>query len=782
MTETITTLIEKIDLKKLRCIVKNIDELQDRIGRCTDMKNYNKIDYDGTKTILKKYLASKDNNGSSKIKYDFSSKSKDGRLFSKTPSLQGLPRMVRHTIAGENMIDVDIKNCHPEIFKWYCKNNGIVCENLCYYIENRDNCISDLTNTFQDLSRDGAKTSVLSIINGGAGIIDIESSPDWYYNLAIEVSNAHEIVAKNYPQYVSAIKRTKGEDSFNINGKVCNKMFCNYEGIILNHMIDYAKSCGLQVGALAFDGLMVYRKDGINLDEILLDMEKYVFDKVGIQLKIVEKVMDEAIDLTKFNYDMEIPYIPDNDEDIGIYIVKKIIEDGNIYYSEKMGITYIYNSDTKLFEESKFERIITCISGYILPLIDAELLIMDDGSDNEKKWMERIKTLYKLKTNLKSTMTQKQILTQIKNRLPSSDDFIEKNFNAIPHLFPIGDNVIDFRTLEVVPRTKEHYFTYTTNNVYNSDRPNKDIINNYIGEILKTENEAFKTCLLTYLGYCLTNENCVKAFCLFSGDGDNGKSVFFNLFKSIIGNQFSCIANDKVFLESKSQAVHSDEYLRLVGKRLAYIQEITENSMFNEKLIKSVTGNDGEMSFRACGGKTVEVLIKCKLLGILNDDQMPTFRDKQGFSNRLKIFPFNNKFKKDAKKGKEIESWKDDFFTELCWYVKHHFYDNEMNIEFSEEVEMATNEVKDDMDSIKTFFQDKVEITGDDGDRVPRPKLFATYQGFCIENGLQTIMVGRKGFNGYVRDNFKLGIYREKEWKGIRLVKDDFEVLSGCPL
>lgn len=782
MTETAVTLIEKIDLKKLRCIVKNIDELQDKIGRCTDMKTYSKIDYEGTKTILKKYLASKDNNGSSKIKYDFSSKSKDGRLFSKTPSLQGLPRIVRHTIAGENMIDIDIKNCHPEIFKWYCKKNGIVCNNLCYYIDNRDNCLSDLTNTYQDLSRDDAKTSVLSIINGGSGNIEFESSPQWYSNLAIEVSNAHEIIAKNYPQYVSAIKRTKGEDAYNINGKVCNKMFCHYEGIILNHMIDFAKSCGLQVGVLAFDGLMVYRKDGINLDEILLNMENYVFDKVEIQLKIVEKVMDEGIDLTKFNYDMEIPYIPDNDEDIGIYIVKKIIEDGNIYYSEKMGITYMYNPDTKLFEESKFERIITCISGYILPLIDAELLIMDDGSDNEKKWMERIKILYKLKTNLKSTMTQKQILTQIKNRLPSSDDFIEQNFNAIPYLFPIGANVIDFRTLEVVPRTKEHYFTYTTNNVYKSDRPNKDIINNYIGEILKTENEAFKTCLLTYLGYCLTNENCVKAFCLFSGDGDNGKSVFFNLFKSIIGNQFSCIANDKVFLESKSQAVHSDEYLRLVGKRLAYIQEVTENSMFNEKLIKSVTGNDGEMSFRACGGKTVEVLIKCKLLGILNDDQMPTFRDKQGFSNRLKIFPFNNKFKKDAKKGKEIESWKDDFFTELCWYVKHHFYDNEMNIEFSEEVEMATAEVKDDMDSIKTFFQDKVEITGDDGDRVQRPKLFSTYQSFCIENGLQSIMVGRKGFNNYVTDNFKLEVYRDREWKGIRLVKDDFDILSGCPL
>lgn len=309
------TLIERINIKKLRCLVKNLDELKDMIGNCKDMKTYKKTDYEGTKTILKSYLGSKDKNGSSKVVYDFSKGNKDGRLFSKTHSLQGLPRAVRHTISEDTMIDIDIKNCHPEIFKWYCRNNGIECDNLAYYIENRDNCLSDLMNVFQTMTKDEAKTCVLSLVNGGGGSLDMNKAPEWFRSLAIEVSIAHERVAKNFPQYVSAIKRTKGEECFNINGKACNKMFCLYEGIILNHMSDFAVNAGLEVGSLCFDGLMVYKKDDFDLDGFLEDMENYVFNKVGIQLKIVQKEMSEGIDLDRFNIEEEFDLLPPIVED-----------------------------------------------------------------------------------------------------------------------------------------------------------------------------------------------------------------------------------------------------------------------------------------------------------------------------------------------------------------------------------------------------------------------------------------------------------------------------------
>ena len=349
MTPIIT---ERINIKKLRCIIKNMDELKDMIGNCKDMKTYKKTDYEGTKTILKSYLASKDKNGVSNITYDFSKGNKDGRLFSKTHSLQGLPRAIRHTISEGIMIDIDIKNCHPEIFKWYCRNNGITCDNLCYYIENRDNCLSDITNIFQNMTKDEAKTSVLSIINGGNGSLDMDKAPEWFRSLAIEVSNAHERVSKNFPKYVSAIKRTKGEECFNINGKACNKMFCLYEGIILNHMSDFTVNAGLEVGSLCFDGLMIYKKDDFDLGGFLEEMEIYVFNKVGIKLKIVQKEMNEGIDLDRFNIEEEFDLLPPIVKDD--YYFNDFLMERNKIFSNLEELMYFF--------KQRFPLVCSCIS------------------------------------------------------------------------------------------------------------------------------------------------------------------------------------------------------------------------------------------------------------------------------------------------------------------------------------------------------------------------------------------------------------------------------------
>ena len=70
------------------------------------------------------------------------------------------------------------------------------------------------------------------------------------------------------------------------------------------------------------------------------------------------------------------------------------------------------------------------------------------------------------------------------------------------------------------------------------------------------------------------------------------------------------------------------------------------------------------------------------MFSVGNYEQMPTFTDFQGFANRLKVIRFANKFEKNPKKAIEIMSWKNDLFTEICWCVKNHFYDKEMNIVF----------------------------------------------------------------------------------------------------
>ena len=467
---------------------------------------------------------------------------------------------------------------------------------------------------------------------------------------------------------------------------------------------------------------------------------------------------------------------PNSHLDCGLFMIDKIKESGEIYYYNKKKNIFIYNDKLKIFEEQPIDKIMNFIPTFLLPVLQSvgdKLYQQSPKSTKEEKksHQEKIKQVSKMIENIKSTPYQKCILTQIMNRIEHSDDFIEKYFNRVPNLFPIADNkVIDFQTLEVMERTKEHYFTYTTDNVYFPDRPKKDDVYKYVSEILKTDNKDFITSFLTWNGYCLTGENCVKSIVFWTGDGDNGKSVAFNIFKKITGKS-GVVGNDKVFTVSprQSDSCHTDEYLPLIGKRSTYISEVKKGCKFNERLMKHISGNDGNLSLRGCGGTTLEVNIDCKMIGIVNSSDMPSF-ETEGFDNRIKIFPFANKFEKNPKKVKEIENMKDDIFTEFCYYVKTHFYDNDMNINFSQEIEKATTKYKISNDTVKMFFDTTIEITDNGKDRIPKTEIWNKYNDFCFEGEYQHIKLKKVEFYAYIETKLKLDIHKKTHYKCVKYI------------
>ena len=467
---------------------------------------------------------------------------------------------------------------------------------------------------------------------------------------------------------------------------------------------------------------------------------------------------------------------PNSHLDCGLFMIDKIKESGEIYYYNKKKTIFIYNDKLKIFEEQPIDKIMNFIPTFLLPVLQTvgdKLYQQSPKSTKEEKksHQEKIKQVSKMIENIKSTPYQKCILTQIMNRIEHSDDFIEKYFNRVPNLFPIADNkVIDFQTLEVMERTKEHYFTYTTDNVYFPDRPKKDDVYKYVSEILKTDNKDFITSFLTWNGYCLTGENCVKSIVFWTGDGDNGKSVAFNIFKKITGKS-GVVGNDKVFTVSprQSDSCHTDEYLPLIGKRSTYISEVKKGCKFNERLMKHISGNDGNLSLRGCGGTTLEVNIDCKMIGIVNSSDMPSF-ETEGFDNRIKIFPFANKFEKNPKKVKEIENMKDDIFTEFCYYVKTHFYDNDMNINFSQEIEKATTKYKISNDTVKMFFDATIEITDNGKNRIPKTDIWNKYNDFCFEGEYQHIKLKKVEFYAYIETKLKLDIHKKTHYKCVKYI------------
>lgn len=151
-------LSERVDAVKLRYIIDHAEEYEPLLVRDDSDEEWT---LERVVDILRKY-SKKVKKGIAPILYR--QNNKRGRYFG--AGLQGLPRAVRHTIAGEFYHDIDIKNAHPVLLAHYCKAKGLEHANLTKYIEKRGDYFS-LLHKERGMDRDAAKKVFLKIINGG---------------------------------------------------------------------------------------------------------------------------------------------------------------------------------------------------------------------------------------------------------------------------------------------------------------------------------------------------------------------------------------------------------------------------------------------------------------------------------------------------------------------------------------------------------------------------------------------------------------------------------------
>ena len=69
---------------------------------------------------------------------------------------------------------------------------------------------------------------------------------------------------------------------------------CDTENQALMIMYDTLTDNNVEVAALVFDGLMIYKKDVQDLDKLLSLCEQEISKKMGCRIKLAEKIMDEG--------------------------------------------------------------------------------------------------------------------------------------------------------------------------------------------------------------------------------------------------------------------------------------------------------------------------------------------------------------------------------------------------------------------------------------------------------------------------------------------------------
>jgi putative DNA primase/helicase len=91
-------------------------------------------------------------------------------------------------------------------------------------------------------------------------------------------------------------------------------------------------------------------------------------------------------------------------------------------------------------------------------------------------------------------------------------------------------------------------------------------------------------------GYALTGQTTEHALFFLYGTGRNGKGVFLDTMRGILGN-YAAVAATETFISTRNER-HSTELAALHGARLVIANETDEGRAWNEARVKTLTGGD----------------------------------------------------------------------------------------------------------------------------------------------------------------------------------------------
>jgi hypothetical protein len=232
-----------------------------------------------------------------------------GRVFPhKSLGYCNMRRELRHTLADNYYIDIDIVNCHPSILYQLCEKNKIICKRLKYYVNNRSEVIKQiiLENDQLNLSEDDIKNHIIYILYGNT---KTPLKCDFIDDLIMEIIAITKYFTdanKELYKLIEKSKKKKKKHLNNLEGSLLSIVLQYYENKILEIIYDFLISKNVIINnncVLCFDGIMIPRDK--QYAAMLNELEDEINNKIQFNIKLKIKPMDQ---IYKDLHDIEDDY------------------------------------------------------------------------------------------------------------------------------------------------------------------------------------------------------------------------------------------------------------------------------------------------------------------------------------------------------------------------------------------------------------------------------------------------------------------------------------------
>lgn len=276
-----------------------------------------------------------------------------GRIYPNKLGYCNLSKVLRHTLSDNLYLDIDINNCHPTLYLYLSEKYQIKQQyklDLSYletYVNDRDNVLkeaAELNNTDVDT----IKEWFLKVYSG-ADAINIPLQMTFVMEQTFEKFSV--LRALLYNAFTQDVKYKNLESMEMI--RYFSIIIQDYENDIRNCIEEWCNSKEFQWSVNCFDGGMLL-KESINTEWDLADIEKYIQDKLNIDVKLSCKSMDkysiaiseDALQTYNFEYIMAICGKNSNDYETrkSYFELNNFFCMSNVKYcSEHTNMFYLYN-------------------------------------------------------------------------------------------------------------------------------------------------------------------------------------------------------------------------------------------------------------------------------------------------------------------------------------------------------------------------------------------------------------------------------------------------------
>lgn len=350
-------------------------------------------------------------------------------------------------------------------------------------------------------------------------------------------------------------------------------------------------------------------------------------------------------------------------------------------------------------------------------------------------------------------------------KLASVMEGVEANVNdldAHPDLLNVANGTLDLRTLDLRPHNPADRITRVTRGAYVPDAPGIAWAS-FLAQSLP--DRAVQGFLQRYVGQALCGRIVEQRLPILTGQGGNGKSVWFGAVNHTLGSY--ALTPQADMLLAKRNRTAFDGSVELRGRRWAVFSEVNEGATLDPETVKRLTGND-EITARGLYQKNITFPPTWSLAMVAN--HKPEISDtSHAMWRRVAVVPFEvviPEAEQDRRLPAKLHAEADAVLT---WAVRGWQDYQQQGLNDPETVRVATDAYRNDNDQITRFLAECTQQLP--GTSATTTQLHAEYQQWCLSgNGGER--VGSKAFSQALKDRgLRQGTRRE--WLG-RCIRPDW--------